>query len=494
MQNSVPVMTSFPLCAGYRAIVSPPAARLLRDGPHDSADFPYSERHLRCVWYDPTWRPANLRTNAGEPVEVKHPGRWNLEAGPDFLDARLVIGVERRELHGDVEIHIRPLDWIQHGHEYNPAYRRVLAHVTYFSGSIPANHLPSGAVQISLADCLRSNPAFSFESVDVTAYPLAVITDRTTPCAELFARLSRRTKMHVLEAAGQERLYRKAERLALAIRAVGMEQAFYEEVLSALGYKHNRRQFHTLARLVPLADLREHAEGDAFKAYAILAGAAGLLPTGTSPRWDDETRGFVRRLWDHWWKLRPKWSGPLAVPPRWQLSGIRPINHPLRRLAAAAGIFTKDGNIVQSLCKLPTKDPHLWFARARTLFETNTGIGYWKYRLSLGGRRQNHTVALVGDRRTAAILSNVAIPFLAACGNDVSALLPSLPVEEDSALLRQAATALFGRDHSRTLYSCGLRQQGLIQIFHDFCLNTRTGCTNCPLPAALQKTCNSQET
>ncbi|MCA1808565.1 MAG: DUF2851 family protein, partial [Lentisphaerae bacterium] len=61
-----------------------------------SAAFGYTERHVKCVWYDPRLRPARLHDMRREPVEVENPGRWNLEAGPDFLDALLLVGAKRR--------------------------------------------------------------------------------------------------------------------------------------------------------------------------------------------------------------------------------------------------------------------------------------------------------------------------------------------------------------------------------------------------------------
>ena len=90
----------------------------------------------------------------------------------------------------------------------------------------------------------------------------------------------------------------------------------------------------------------------------------------------------------------------------------------------------------------------------------------------------------MGSARIAAMLANVVIPFLAAQGTDVRPLLGHLPPEEDNSLVRQTAHALFGRDHNPSLYAGGLRRQGLLQIFHDFCL-TRVGCRTCRLAEAL---------
>ena len=83
---------------------------------------------------------------------------------------------------------------------------------------------------------------------------------------------------------------------------------------------------------------------------------------------------------------------------------------------------------------------------------------------------------------------NVFIPFLAAVDlKDVldGPLLDQLPDEADNDIVRQTALSLFGPDHAPSLYRNGLRRQGLIQIFHDFCLNDRSRCAECSLPGLL---------
>jgi hypothetical protein len=94
-------------------------------------------------------------------------------------------------------------------------------------------------------------------------------------------------------------------------------------------------------------------------------------------------------------------------------------------------------------------------------------------------------IEMIGAGRVAAMVSNVVIPFLAASGTDISPLLQHLPPEENNNLIRRTAYSLFGRDHNPALYHTGLRQQGLIQIFHDFCLNNKTACRDCRFAEAL---------
>ncbi|MCX6992421.1 MAG: DUF2851 family protein [Kiritimatiellaeota bacterium] len=448
--------------------------------------FPYTERHLQCVWFDAALRPGTLKTEQGDTLIVEHPGQWNLEDGPDFLDAVLRIGTDRRRLAGDVEIHVHPSDWQRHGHARNPAYAHVIAHVTYFSGAVAAATLPNGAIQVSLKDGLAANPLFSFESLDLTAYPYTV-REPITPCARVLKTWSPDHVADLLESAGEERLQGKAARMAGAFASKAPDQILYEEIMTALGYKNNRAPFRYLAEQLPLETLRKASGRNTLKAYALLMGVAGLLPTQTPSRWDAETRVFVRQLWDHWWKYQATWSVRALHRKNWKLSGLRPQNHPQRRLMLAAILFTRADDLTRSLRALNTTSADECFRQMATFLQPEADT-YWQSRLTFAGKRQAAMIALMGTHRVAASVSNVFVPFLAALGNRQvmsPAFLRRLPPEENNQIVRQTAHNLLGPDHNPDLYRSSLRQQGLIQIFHDFCLTDRSRCENCALLKAL---------
>lgn len=479
----------------YRDLRMSPG-RTVREARADERTFSYSERHLQCVWFDSAWRPENLRSADGEEVMVEDPGRWNLEAGPDFLDAVLRVGPERRRIEGDVEVHIRPAEWQGHDHSNDPGYARVIAHVTYFPGlpaacdtsrtlSTMSKHLPPGATEIFLRDALKADPSFCFESIDVTAYPYATLPGTTPACAKILASWPPEDRNALLEAAGEERLRMKADRMIDGIEEWGKDQLFYEEIMCSLGYKHNRAPFRQLARLLTLETVREEAGHDVIKAYSLLLGSAGLLPVKSSTRWESETRSFVRLLWDNWWKQRSRREHSIMSKATWRLSGIRPQNHPVRRLAAASAVFTRKKSLLSQLAALDTANPQSWLRKAESIIQQAAAMDYWDRRLSFSGKKRNSDLALIGSRRIAAMLSNVVIPFLAATGVPVTPLLSHLPPEQDNSLIRHTAFALFGRDYNPALHRKGLRQQGLLQIFHDFCINNKTACRACPLPRSL---------
>lgn len=472
----------FVRAAAYRALEMPPATGIRETAPE--AAFPWSERHLRCVWADERWRPALLTTTEGQTVSVESPGRWNLEAGPDFLDALLHVGPGNRVLRGDIELHIRPADWRRHGHGGDRRYASVVAHVTWFHGRLPEGELPPGTLEIGLKEPLARNPLFSFEALDPWAYPYACI-DEHPPCAVALKCWPMDAIEHLLDAAGEERLRLKTARMTALCAETSPAQALYEELMSALGYKQNRIPFRLLARRVPLDTLRQEAGGQPLKAYALLAGVAGLLPTRGSPAWDPETRAFVREAWDLWWKCQSAWEDRRLQRQDWTLSNLRPQNHPLRRLMAAAVLFAGPTPFLTD-DPAPASTPSALMRRLQ-----QAGLdSYWAHRHSLSGPRLAAPLALIGPGRAAAMVTNAILPWLSATGRYGTGTLPwlaDLPAEDDNRFVRHTAHALFGHDHNPALYRTGLRQQGLLQIFNDYCLGSRNGCGGCTLPAALRR-------
>lgn len=463
---------------------APPAARERRAAYPDAP--PCSERALKCVWYDRSFRPPALHTDLGEEVLVESPGAWNLEAGPDFLGATLTVGRNQRRLCGDVEIHIHPSDWNAHGHKNNPAYSNVIAHVCYFKGRLPAENLPAGALQIAMAPDLSANPFFCFDSIDLSAYPFSV-QSQPTPCSLTISRWDPARVRAFLEAAGHARLENKTQRMAKQVGIDG-EQALYEETMGALGYKHNRAPFRRLARLVPVSLLREESGLDPLTAYALLAGAAGLLPAQFSQKWDRETKTWVRKVWDAWWKHNSAWAGREMSRSEWRLSGLRPQNHPARRIMAAAGLFCAERQFSERVKSVDIHAANAVEQFTALLATGAAGAAYWPHRLALGGRPTRSQSALVGETRAAAIVLNVIAPFLAASGVELCAsLLDKIPPEQDNAVIRRAALALLGPDHNPAVYSAGIYKQGLIQVFQDFCMNDDSACASCPLPQALAR-------
>jgi hypothetical protein len=440
------------------------ALRVAESGAiRDTHAWHWTERHLQCLWADDRLRPAGLRDADGAAVEVVSPGRWNLEAGPDFLDA--VIKVGRRTLRGDVEVHIRPGDWNAHRHSEDPRYANVVLHVTWFppQGAGAPRHLPTLALQEPVA----ANSRFSFDAIDLAAYPHAVLPDTPRPCGLVLADATQAEVKAVLDSAGMSRLRRKALRMALRLQATGSRaQVFYEEFMAALGYKPNAEPMRATARLAPLDRLA--ACRDFTERYALLLGVAGLLPNPAAAR---RNAAAARALWDVAWKLG---ITDAADKPAWKLGATRPANHPRSRLAVAAALFATPDALLRRLDALPQQDAKAWFKLAsdaiRSLLDQARPAApeAWQNAIKLGDERLN------------TILTNVAVPLFLAENGASEALCRELPAEAVNEQAAETAYRLLGRDHNPAFYATsGLRLQGLLEIFNGFCLATKSQCEDC---------------
>ncbi len=480
------IFSNFPLAEHYTAVL-PQQMLALRETSIPDAHIRWSERHLQAVWYDSNIRPAFLTSSDNETIVVSDPGRWNLEAGPDFLDTVLLVGSPPRRICGDTEIHIHPYDWDQHKHNNDPRYANVKFHVTYHPGEISS--LPHDCIQLSLRDSLLSNRTFSFSDIDISAYPHGIISARPRPCRTALKQSSPEEWGLILEAAGQHRIERKTDRITSEINNnIPLQQIFYEEIMSALGYKQNQRAFRHLAQRLPYGAW--DPDIDAETLYALMLGTAGLLPSESTPR-DPDAKAFIRKLWDTWWKNGSN------IPPlsneEWILTGSRPVNHPRRRIAAAAALFTAKPLLHKQIHLLPHSDsPGEWIKKVKQLFARIACMPYWENRLTMHSAPDAGSTALIGDARISSIITNVVVPMLAAEGKDISPLLQSLPREHDNSIIRLTAERLLGRDVNPALYATGLKQQGLIQIYQDFCLNTRSDCDDCELAKQIRNKNNRE--
>ncbi len=481
--NSPDPIPGMPSTDAYQALLTK-QSNCVREN-HANTSFAFSERHLQCVWENSRLRPTSLTTRNGETLSIVDPGHWNLEAGPDFLDAVLLLGPERRRIQGDIEIHISPADWDHHKHSGDPRYRRVIAHVTYSPGNAPLQSLPRGTVEISLQEALTTTPGFSFESIDITAYPYATLPHSPRPCALALQNWHPDRLGPMLEAAGAHRMQIKANRIAMQLEHATPDAVLYREVLGAFGYKQNTAVCRNIADRITYDVIHSMPP---LAGYALLLGISGLLPEKPSPRWDAETREFIRYVWDAWWPQQAQWQNVQLSRSAWTLSSIRPQNHPIRRLAAIAAVACKPDSLSQQFADIPTNAPTLWRKTVAKRFLAPSPLDYWHTHISLGSKRRDKPIAIIGHARLSALSANVFLPYLAATGKPTETLIQTLPPEQNNAIIRQTAHALFGRDHNPLLYSkSGLRQQGIMQIFHDFCLTDRSGCEACPFPLALQR-------
>lgn len=442
------------------------------------------ERLLQNVWHHQRLRRDDLRTIDGQPLRVLHPGFWNHEPGPDFRRAVLQFG-DDEPCSGDVEIDMAPGDWKAHRHEGNPDFSGVILRVVW-AGQPKAD---AGARLLEMQKFLdRPLNDLQLWAGSGTAgnWPESL----RGACSAPLARLPEEKMRALLEQAALVRFDRKARDLETRARQAGWEQALWEGIFRALGYKHNIWPMRRVAELLP--HLRGHGQG-ALEWQALLLGVSGFLPSelGSLP----SSAHYARQLWDHWWRERGHFGDLLLPKKMWHLGGQRPANHPQRRLALAAH-WVADTDFIARLEK--------WFAEEHTAVAMPSSLlnalqtpadEFWRWHWTFSSSRLSKAQPLLGESRATDLAINVILPWFwsraragqneALAGTAEKRYL-TWPQAQDNALLALARHRLLGGRADARLKTAA-RQQGLLQIIRDFCDHSDSICTDCAFPGMIEE-------
>ncbi len=173
-----------------------------------------------------------------------------------------------------------------HGHSVNPAFEETVLHVfvnksdrEFFTRTRSNRNVPQ--IQIDpaiLPEAFRAN------------IPLA----RPGRCQAPLRNLPEEGVRSVLDAAAQFRLQKKSARIRAKIDNHGADEALFQEIAAALGYKENKLPFTLIAQRVSLKTLRRNVDD----AEGILFGIAGFLESPDLAIYKKSAKNYVRQLWD----------------------------------------------------------------------------------------------------------------------------------------------------------------------------------------------------
>jgi hypothetical protein len=446
-----------PLCcfseSSYRQACA--GTPLLREPGHLAEKW--TELEWQAMWYSGAFGTA-FRSVSGSLVEIIQFGFWNREPGPDFVHASLRLDGERL-LEGDIELDIHVADWDRHGHSQNPAFDHVVLHL--FLHQSGASHFTRTTanrevIQVHLqseVDLLQLNPPI--------AHP--------GRCCAPLGRLPGETIDSLIETAARVRVQRKADQLHRSALAHGMDEALFQAFAVAFGYKLNKIPFLVLAQRTKLQLLRD--QGPAGE--SLLFGVAGFLEDTKINRTSSIDQDYWRHLWKHWWHLRSQYAQLILRENLWRFGMTRPSNHPHRRLGALAELVRR------------WKEIRLLPPRLEEFAEWISGLShtFWDHHFTLTSRPTARPFHLLGQTRINEILANVIHPMLVTNNQADWASYKRIRAELSNRRLTIVCRRLFGeteraKEHLRFLY----QQQGLLQIFEDFCLADATNCIDCRFP------------
>src|SRR5437588_8664233 len=230
-----------------------------------------SELELQARWFAGDFGRSFVSTR-GNHIDIVQFGSWNREAGPDFSNAAISVNGGQPIL-GSIEIDLVDRNWELHGHAANPAFEETVLHV--FVDKSERECFPRTKSNRNVPQ-VRIDPATLPEAFSQNI-PLAP----AGRCQAPLRNLPEERVRSVLDAAAEFRLQKKAARIRAKIENCqsgsdhGPDEALFQEIAGALGYKENKLAFTLVAQRLSLKTLRKSLPD----AEAMLFGIAGFLET-----------------------------------------------------------------------------------------------------------------------------------------------------------------------------------------------------------------------
>jgi len=363
---------------------------------------------------------------------------------------------------------VRQKDWHSHGHSQDPNYNGEVVHAALEVDS-PSTGLQSGrdTPVVSLAGLLAQSQRRSEEepgggfAVGMGLWELLGRRGFSRPRTAAEAG-------DLLDSAGDQRFYFKSRRFQLfladqvtlepgntgdtgggpdqtALDQTLLDQTLYEALMEGLGYKNNQQPFLKLAQRAPWRVLVQKSQG-----------LPGRERAAAVQGWLSAVSGLVARQ-DSGAAVEgpPRGLGPAMSRREWHLSRLRPVNHPLRRMAGAAGWAVR---YAQNGLVGPLQRAADGASRSNTL-KALTDC------LVVAGDGEG--LASIGKDRGRDLVVNVVLPFLYDLSGDGAEdyldLYRRLGKSQENELTREMTRLLLDPSWGR-LVTSARRQQGLIHL------------------------------
>lgn len=421
-----------------------------------------NEDILSFIWRFQYFNGRQLRTEQQMQLSILKTGYKNANAGPDFLEAAVVIdGVK---WHGGVEIHVRSSDWHVHGHSENGAYENVVLHVVWENDQQIIRKDGSLLPTLSLKNKVKA--------AILQRYRLLQDIKEGIPCAALFGNVEEIQKFAMLDRVLLERLDKKAKAVAALLEKNGQdwEKTAYQWLGMHFGFKLNDPVFLRLLQIVPLRAIQKQRDR-LIQIEALLFGCAGLIP-------EQSAEIYVRQLKQEYVFMASKYQlSDLSMQKHeWKFSKLRPAGFPTIRLAQLAMLLSTEPQLFSRIISDPTPDRLIGILQ-------QTQSEYWTSHY-IFGKKSAIKVPAMGKDAAGLLIINGAVPILFAFARH-----KNQPELLDRAIYWLSQITSENNRITREWVTLGMKvktaadSQGLIEWYNSYCTSKR--CLECAIGAAL---------
>lgn len=418
-------------------------------------NFP-KEDLLHYVWRTKRFDFSALCSSEGDRLEILSFGIYNENAGPDFLEARLLVNDQLWA--GQVEMHVKSSDWYKHGHETDPRYDNVILHVVYVHDKEVSRSDGSIIPCVELQELISSDV--------LSKYNLFQSQDKWVPCQNFISQIDSFVLLQAKQKALIEKLESRSVLLHQRLNELNGDwiQLVYEQLFRSFGLKINSEAFLSLAKSIPF-QVFEKKKDQLLQIEALLFGVAGLLPASSE-------EAYVRELIKEFEFLKYKYRLTALNPIIWKFARLRPAGFPTIRIAQLARLIHQIDRPDELFFKAE-------IGEIKDALAVQIKEGYW-FNHYLFNKLSDQKIKTIGEDKLDVILINSVVPLLFLYGE----IHRSQP-EKDKALnvlesLRPEKNAIVDKWKSLGLAAANAADsQGLLELKRSLCSNFK--CLSCPI-------------
>ncbi|SFN51499.1 Protein of unknown function [Chryseobacterium oleae] len=317
-----------------------------------------TEKLLQYLWNYKVFKNYDFKDLEGNPVEIIHFGRWNTDAGPDFLNAK--IKTKGLVIAGHIELHIRTSDWIFHNHSQDPNYQNIILHVVYKNDTEIDDLIRKNVPTLELKDHIDSNMLWKYEKL--------INGTQFIPCENIFE--ANTIPIHFHEGNVLKKLDEKSHELekSLEQHKNNFEAVLFHSLAYSFGLKVNAHIFRQIAESIDFSVINKIRQ-NALQLEALLFGISG---------WLDHPKDTQMMIWKREFEfIRKKFNiSNLTLHPKFLR--LRPSNFPTIRLSQLADLYYRHQNLFSKIIKANHTD------QLYEVFEPVKASEYWDFHFNFG--------------------------------------------------------------------------------------------------------------
>lgn len=414
------------------------------------------EDFLHYIWKHKLFSQDNLETTEGEKIDILNTGSHNIDAGPDFFNAKIKIG--KTLWAGNVEIHLRSSDWEKHNHHIDKAYDNTILHVVFENDAKLTGKQNLKIPTLALGE--KINRKF------ITRYEGLISSRHRIPCEEEISKVNSFTIDSWLERMLVQRLERKSTDILQRFEQNknNWEETFYHLIAKNFGFKLNAQPFEELSRALPLSVLAKH-KNNLLQTEAMLFGAAGLL----GKKYSEEYPRLVKKEFDF---LKTKFKLPESIHSPWKFLRLRPANFATIRIAQFAELVHRSSHLFSKILECETTNQLI------KLFDVSASE-YWNTHYVFGKSSASRQKNL-GSTAIENIIINTAAPVIFAYGmyrreenfkERALKFLEDIPTENNSIIKKWESLQIKS--------DSAFRSQALLELMNQYCVEKK--CLSCSI-------------